>query len=612
MQKREKILAIALGSVVLLWFGLPILESSFVEPLVQLANDEERLQEEANEKFDEQLELRKKVKQLAQWRQKSLPPDPLNAQRLYQEWLVDLAQLSGFEGVVVTLERRVAQGQVFVTIPVTIEAKATLQELAQFIERFESVDLLHRIATCDVISPASEGNPDLQVTITAEGVSLLSAPERSRLFPQVELADGLQKDVNEIAAPDTASGFTEEPGFLVRIGDEFARVTSIDQGTWKLQRGVEKTFAEDHTPGETVELFPTVEERSKLTSQSEAMWSLSLFTKPAPQRDYDPQLASKTPPPAIRGEKWNWKLAVESWNPTFGTPMYSLIEAPAGMDLDERSGEISWPVDSQAEIGQQSILVVVWGSASKEAGFTSGFNLRVRDPNEPPELESQTPLKFFLGRTSTKRLIATDPDGDDDRLRFEVDGAPEGMQVNERDGTLTWTPSEALDPQTIDLRVTVTDSDEDAKSVTQTITILVEEDSARYTFLTTTFKKEFANGDEIWEAHLYDRATNETTILKEDETVEIADFELKIEKIGEDFVEVTRPAGRFRILFERPLVAMVKLAEPTEAAVVAPTENDETSNEQVSETPADLPGESQSSDSQTESPTKDQDADERS
>ena len=98
MQKREKILAIALGSVVLLWFGLPILESSFVEPLVQLANDEERLQEEANEKFDEQLELRKKVKQLAQWRQKSLPPDPLDAQRLYQEWLVDLAQMCGFEG----------------------------------------------------------------------------------------------------------------------------------------------------------------------------------------------------------------------------------------------------------------------------------------------------------------------------------------------------------------------------------------------------------------------------------------------------------------------------------------------------------------------------------
>lgn len=579
MQQREKLLAGGLGAVVVLWFGLPIYDSTFVEPINALTAEEERLQEESDAKFDQQIALRRKEIQLADWRKSSLPPDPLNAQRLYQEWLTDLAQISGFEKVSIKLERRVSQGKVFTTIPVTLEAKATIQELAQFLERFESVDLLHRISTCDAISPASEGNPDLTVTLTAEGLSMSSAPERTRLFPIIELPDGLSKADTQLTLTGLSKDFPETPGFQVWINDEFANVTEVDGDTWTLQRGVSKTFAEDHLPGTTVELFPIVEEGKGNENATEAMWSLSLFTKPAPKKTYDPKLATASPPPAIRGETWDWKLNVDEWNPAFGSPMFSLLESPEGMKLDERSGSLDWDVDSQFEVGTQSLQVMVWGSASKEAGFTSTVNLRVRDPNEPPELEQDQPLRFFLGRPTTKQLVANDPDGENSRLKYSVEGTPEGMQVNERTGALTWTPAESLDAQSIDLRVTVTDSDDDPKSITKTIPISVEEDSARYTFLTTTFKREFAEGAAEWEAYLYDRATNKTTQLKVGQQVTVADFEMDIQKIDEDFVEVQRPDGRFRILFERPLVEMVKLAEPTVEASVQSTE------ESVTESP---------------------------
>lgn len=566
MQKREKILAIALSAVVIIWFGLPIIENSFLEPLNQLEAEEASLREEQQAKFDAQLDLRKKENQLAVWRKLSLPPDPLDAQRLYQEWLTDLAQLSGLEQMKVTLERRNAQGDVYITIPVTIEARATMQELAQFLDRFNSTQLLHRIARCDAISPASAGNPDLQVTLTAEGISLTSAPVRNRLFPQIQLEAELKKSETTVDLANVPIDFPGEAPFRVRMDDEFANVTEVKGTKWTLQRGVDRTFADDHPAGTNIELFPVSPTTVHDSKAVQAMWNQSVFTKPAPQASYDPKLASTLAPPAIRGRRWEWKLDVNSWNPAFGSPMFSLVEGAEQIKLDERTGRLSWDVDAEAELGERNLQVMVWGSASKQAGFTSTVNLKVRDPNERPIITQNTPLRFFLGRNSQKRIAATDPDGEDADLRYELNGAPEGMLINQREGLLSWAPPESMDAQTLEVRVTVRDSDEFPESTSQTISISLEEDSARYTYLTTTFKKTYDGGKEEWEAYLFDRATNQTKMLKESTQFTISDFEMTVKEIGEGFVDVERPEGRFRIVFERPLVDMVPLPTPPESA----------------------------------------------
>ncbi len=605
MQQREKYLAIGLGSIVVLWFGLPVFESTFLQPINNLVSEEEALQVEANERFDQQIEQRKRAKQLADWRKISLPPDPLDAQRLYEEWVSSLAKLSGFEGTKVTLGRRSSQQDVFVTIPVTLETKATAQELAQFLERFESVELLHRISTCDVISPASEGNPDLQITLTAEGLSMKSAKQRTRLFPQIRLQTELKENQTVVEIED-ATGFPEKANFRVRIDDEFLNVTAIDGNKWTLQRGVASTFSKTHQPGTTLELFPLLSEIEADSNAVEAMWSQSIFTKPAPQADYDPKLAATTAPPAIRGTKWNWKLNVTSWNPAFGSPMYTLIDSPQGVEIDERTGNLSWNVASEIELGPRELQVLVYGSASKQAGFTSTVDMRVRDPNEPPVIDQASALRFFLGRASKKTIAADDPDGENTKLKFSIANAPEGMQIGEDDGVLSWTPAESLEAQTYEIQVTVTDSDEDPESVTKTIPVSLEEDSARYTFLTTTFKRVFGEGREEWEAYLFDRATNKTTMLKKGEEVTITDFEMTVKGIGDDFVEVARPDGMYRIVFERPLVEMVKLPDSAieAAAIQVPKEGaepTELANETKAAPPA-APVKESSAESDTKEP----------
>ncbi|SFI48339.1 cadherin repeat domain-containing protein [Planctomicrobium piriforme] len=550
MQTREKILGLSLGGIVIAWLGLPYLESTFLTPLRALEARATALTADKDRLFSQQLDLARKDADMKKWRGQSLPPDPLNAQRLYQEWLTNLAQISGFEIQKITLDRRVADGDTCVTIPVTIDAKAKLRELAQFFERFESADLLQRISRCDVVSPANEGDPELTITLTAEGLSLQSAPARARLFPQTELFETVKKDATAITVVSNKS-FPKELPFCVRVGNEFLNVTAISGNTWTVQRGVEKTFAEEHETGSAVEQFPLRTDPA-LAGAAASIWNTSLFTKPAPFVEYKPQLSNKTPPAAIRGRTWNWKLDVTGWNPAFGTPNFEVLSAPGGFELNERTGTLQWKVTSQAELGTHPVELLVWGTNGRDAGFTTTVNVRVREPNQPPQLAAQSPLKFFIGRESAVKLAANDPDGEGKPLKFLLEQGPAGMTVDTQSGELRWKPAEELAPQQLEIKVKATDGDELPESVSATIPITLEEDSARFTYLTGSVRR--TSGKE--EAWIYDRATNRTTIVHAGETFQVADYELTVESIGPTFMIVKRGDQTYRWNFEQPLTQM--------------------------------------------------------
>ena len=579
MQQREKILASLLGAVVLFWFGMPIFSSYFIQPIKDLEATRERLQKDSIAKIAQQTELAKRGKILADWKRTSLPPKPNDAARLYQEWLTEIALMSGFEQDEYTLETRQKKDETFYRIPVTIQAEATLQELAQFIERFESVDLLHRIKTCNVKSPRADGNPELEVTITAEGLAVQTAENRNELFPQVSISQALDKDATQVALDDDFSDFPEKAPFQVRIGDEFINVTEVNENQWTLQRGVAQTFASEHPEGATIELFPLVEETEASQEQVQNLWSDSLFTKPAPYVDYQPRLASSSIPPAIRGEKYEQKLEVESWDPAFGDPRLTLLKSPDGMDIDERTGIITWPVSATAEMGEEQLEVVVWGSASKEGGFAETLNLRVRDPNVPPKLESNDKLRFFLGRQTEVKLKSDDPDGDKSQLKYKLEDGPEGMSIGESDGVIRWTPPESMEPQDLTIRVTITDGDELPASTTVSLPASVEEDSARFAFFVGSFTKTINEDQIVKQAWIFDRATNQNTTISEGQSFKIADFEMTVAEIGPDFLKLRRDDGLYQLRFEQPLHQMVKIDVPANDYNPPPTSNSEESTE---------------------------------
>lgn len=550
MKSREKLLAISLGAVLIGGVGFSYFESAILTPLRDLENQVKSKTAETQRLREEQMALARKDGEMKQWRGLSLPPNPEDAQRLYQEWLINLAQLSGFEILKVTLERRVAEGDTFVTIPVQVEVRAKLRELMEFIDRFESVDLLQRIARCEATSPSNEGDPELNVTMILEGVSMQSAPERTRLFPQSELFEPVSKDATKITVVSN-KGFPEKAPFCVRIGTEFLNVTAIDGNTWTVQRGVEKTFSDKHDSNSYVELFP-LRNDSRFAKEMNTIWSESLFTKPAPKVDYQPRLASTTPPPVIRGNSWNWKLDVTGWNPAFGSPKFELVSAPPGMELDAQTGTLQWKITSEAELGNHPVELLVWGTNGRDAGFAPSLKVRVRDRNLPPQITTAGPYRFFIGRESEIKLDVKDPDGNGKPVTFAIEQGPAGMTIDSQSGVVKWKPGEELMPQKLEVRLKVTDTDEFPEVVTATIPVSLDEDSARFTYLTGSVTR--SSGKE--EAWIYDRATNKTTVLHTGDAFQIADFDLTLESIGPTFVIVKRGEQKFQWKMEQPLTEM--------------------------------------------------------
>ncbi|WP_437226172.1 putative Ig domain-containing protein [Planctomicrobium sp. SH661] len=572
MQKREKILAGALGGTLVFWLGFSMFADRILKPLQELEGREIQLTKEKEQLFEQQLDLARKESEIKSWRALSLPPDPQDAQRLYQEWITTLALISGFEINKVSLDRRVAEADTYVTIPITIDAKAQLQELASFLERFESVQLLHRIARCDVLSPSNEGNPELTLTLTAEGLSLPSAPARPRLFPLTELAEPISRDTQKLTVV-SSKGFPDQTPFCIRIGSEFLNVTAVDGNVWTVQRGVEKSFAEKHNASDGVEEFP-LQARKESSQAVAAMWTRSIFTKPTAQVNYQPRLASTTPPVAIRGTNWTWKLDVSGWNPAFGSPKFEVLSAPQGMELDEKTGTFHWRIGEQAELGRQPIEILVWGTNGRDSGFTSNVNVRVRDPNLPPRFSDQKPLKFFIGRQSKVKIAAEDPDGDNRKLQYSLSDGPSGMSIDASTGELRWTPGEDLLPQTLSVNVQVQDGDEMPQTASQKFSIALEEDSAKYTYLTGSVIR--SNGEK--ECLINDRVTNRSTMVKEGDHLEVADFALTVEKIESTFMLVKRDGRLFRWQFEQPLTEMtpVQVAErPREPVPVSADSKEE-------------------------------------
>lgn len=604
MQQREKILAVLLGAVVILWFGMPIFNRIFVEPIQQLETERDNALRDSQTRVQQQLALAKRGKILTDWRRTSLPPNQNDAARLYAEWLFEIAQMSGFSDVEVILSGRSSKEDTFIRIPVTINADGTLQELAHFLERFESVDLLHRIRSCEIKSPQSEGNPDLGLVITAEGLAVQSAPPRSDLFPQVPIADALEKDATSVTLKGEVSDFPKQAPFRVRIGDEFVNVTEISStengGTrWTLQRGVARTFADNHPQDATVELYPLVPESEATQEQVQDLWRYSLFTKPGPEIEYNPRLAENTIPPAIRDREYKHKFQVAGWNPVHGDPRFTLLQHPEGMDIDERTGEITWKVPAGAEMGERPVELVVWGSASKDAGFANTLNLRVRDPNVAPKLESEEPVRFFLGRQSQVRLRGVDPDGDSSRLTYRLENPQPGMTIGTNDGIIRWTAPETMDAQTIPLRITLIDSDELPQSTTVNIEAKVEEDSARFAYLTSSLV-ETRNDDEVKRrAWIFDRATNKNTTITEGEKFTIADFEMTVAEIGPDFVKLRRDSGLYELKFGQPLVAMVKLDVPLQDYSPQPAATETPAGDSPMPSGSDTPVSTETSDSDT-------------
>jgi hypothetical protein len=287
MQRREKILLSLLVGAVIVWRGWGIVKNVFLGRYYDCTEQVAHLKDSRETLADKELKLLQTMKRMGEWKNRSLPPETLEALRLYQQWLTDLGQTSGLSQLHVAPEQRQGTGPRCKTCSVKVTGQGTFEQLTTFLHEFQRIALLHRVASIKVEGPKTSG--PLKLTMVAEGLSFEDGAPRTRLMARTTLADSLPRSLDSVKVVST-EGFPEEAGFSVRIEKELVIVTKIKDNTWTLKRGLDGTTVAYHAPKAEVELYPIRDERKdiKLDDVRKALVANPFIKPGAVTRTIDP------------------------------------------------------------------------------------------------------------------------------------------------------------------------------------------------------------------------------------------------------------------------------------------------------------------------------------
>ncbi len=565
MQTREKNLLKGLIGVVLIFVVLTKFEDFVLAPFRSKKAQVASLQETVERNRQDKRRLLTQKAQLALWQDWSLPPDPNDAQRLYSDWLVELARLSGFGNIEQTLPSRRPVGEIYVAIPVKLTAEARLRQLVTFLFHFRRTKVLHQITSINIVSTDTAGDPLLEVTIDAVGLSVVGAKDRTLLFPRTSLAADLDESANTLTV-ESAQGFPEQTPFQIRIDQEFLTVTDrSDSSSWTVTRGAAETRAASHARGEFVELTPLRSFRDPASPPTIAdyreLLEQSPFVKPAPRQTYEPALTRIPDVTVMRGEDWESVVRSSGWDPAGGDPVYSLgPDGPPGLKI-EGDGKISFSPPKDLPAGTYPITVMAKPSKRAEPVLSTTFQLTLKNVNLPPVLTvPQAPVTALIGKAVRIPLSARDPDNSGPLTYRFVGDVPEGVILDPDSGEIQWTPAEVIEPGEYTLTLEVKDSGEPAMTATAPINIHVMDDTAQYTYLVGCLRD-----GETWTAWLFDRSqadpAKRSTYLQVGETFSISDIQGKVVAIDLQSMTYETETSRWVIRQEHHLRDSEKIAD---------------------------------------------------
>lgn len=567
-KKRTKILAGTLAVVLLFMWLRP--HETLLAPIDEAAQRLDDAQNRHDRESAKYLQLGAARVRIERAENTSLPPRASDAQRLYQSWITNLAEQCRFSRPDVQPGNKTPVRGQFATVEVNVDAETDLEGLSRFLYLFEQADLMHRISSLEINSTGATGKPRLEVTLTAEGLSMVTSKQRADIFARSSLTEAIEADTEELTIAEAAD-FPRKTPFLAQIGREMIQVTSAEGRKWKVERGILGTSPADHTANEVVQQFPISPLRRDVEfADYETLLAASPFTKPAPAKVYSPRLASISDRTIVPGEKVEMTARAEDMDPELGEPEFLLVDAADGMSIDPQTGKFLWETPEDIEPKAYTTTVLLKQANNEELKLEKEITITVRRPNDAPTIEAPESATVVLGQEFKLEVNAQDDDGEDG-LTFSLDGdVPEGLAIE--DQTLTWTPPKTFKPGEYTVAVKVTDSGSPAKSATHPVRLMVKDDDALMTMFTGSVA---LNGVPV--AWFRNIAKNVRPELKLGDRVVVAEIDAELTEIAPRHILLADAGGVWRVnlgdnLRQRILVKAAAKPEPDSDAAA---ENDD-------------------------------------
>ncbi|MBP0018314.1 MAG: putative Ig domain-containing protein [Cyanobacteria bacterium SBLK] len=300
---------------------------------------------------------------------------------------------------------------------------------------------------------ADATEPWLQWTPTEEGRTEIA----------IEVRDGrggvtTQTLTPEVFAPQTnrAPSILSSPSTRVRLGNTYfynvvARDIDGDRLTYALS---DESPSEMEIDGDGRILWtPTAEDFgfktvevivSDGTTTTAQTWSIAVSDRAA---NNSPRITSTPETIADLEGVYQYRLSAE--DPENDLLLWSLSEAPIGMEIHPETGVLTWQPQAE-QIGEQTVIVEVLDVAG--ASSVQEYTLTVRGMNTPPQIVSIPVTKGAVGEEYNYQLLAEDIDGD--KLAYSPVNIPAGMTVDRETGAIAWTPDTT---GTYEVEIQVTD-----------------------------------------------------------------------------------------------------------------------------------------------------------
>jgi hypothetical protein len=182
MQNREKVLAVAVGALLLWFVGDWVVNMAVREPMAKWEKNIKSVNQKI-EGYEESVNRGMSAgAKLAEWQKQSLPSDIEKARAAYQEWLLDVVNRRGVENATVSFGEAVGKNGIYRRLPATVRGRGTLEQITTVLHEFYRAVHLHQINRLSFSPVPNTRQLDIVLTIDA-----LILPDADRTD---KLADG--------------------------------------------------------------------------------------------------------------------------------------------------------------------------------------------------------------------------------------------------------------------------------------------------------------------------------------------------------------------------------------------------------------------------------------